>query len=55
MKPHAFWYFVYEADGKLICQFQHKHDAQVMARGPLDRKIVRKDILGNYPDKIIEP
>ena len=51
MKQHAFWYFVYESDGTFVATFQHKYDAQVMADGPLGRYIVRKDLLGNYPDK----
>ena len=54
MKPHSFRYYVYEQDGSLVKDFQNRQDALVWAGGPLKRYVVRKDLLGNYPDKKIE-
>lgn len=54
MKPHSFRYYVYEQDGSLVEDFQNRQDALVWAGGPLKRYVVRKDLLGNYPDKKIE-
>ena len=54
MKLHSFRYYVYEADGTPVIDFQHKYDAELWAQYPAGRYIVRKDFLGNYPDKRIE-
>lgn len=52
MKKHTFRYFVYTQDGKCIFDSSHRADALVWCGGN-GNYVVRKDLLGNYPDKKI--
>lgn len=51
MKPHHFRYYVYHGDGTFFDAFNTRVDALVWAGGPNNNYVVRKDIMGNYPDK----
>lgn len=49
MKPHAFRYYVYDQQGVCIFNSSRKDEAEVwLGNG---NYIIRKDLLGNYPDK----
>lgn len=52
MKPHMFRYYVYDRNGKLIFDTSSREDAKVWRFGN-GYHIVRKDLLGNYPDKTL--
>ena len=50
MKPHTFRYYVYNKDGKCIFDTSSRADALVWIGGN-GNHCIRKDLLGNYPDK----
>ena len=52
MKPHVFRYYVYDDDGRKLFDTSSLADARVWLDG--ERYIIRKDFLGNYPDKTIK-
>lgn len=52
MKKHTFRYYVYTQEGKCIFDSSNRADALVWCRGNRNY-VVRKDLLGNYPDKKI--
>lgn len=52
MKKHTFRYYVYTQEGKCIFDSSHRADALVWCGGN-GNYVVRKDLLGNYPDKKI--
>jgi hypothetical protein len=49
MKPHSFRYFVYDPDGRRVFDSSRKDEASLWLGG--GRYMVRRDLLGNYPDK----
>lgn len=53
MKPHAFRYYVYTVLGKCIFNTSSLPEAKVWCQGNRNY-IIRKDFLGNYPDKKIK-
>lgn len=52
MKPHSFRYYVYNKQGELVFDTAYREDAKVWAEQG-GNYIIRKDFLGNYPDKRI--
>ena len=54
MKPHTFRYFVYNPDGTKVFESSRKDEASLWLGGGSGRRMIRKDLLGNYPDKIYE-
>lgn len=52
MRPHKFRYYVYDREGKCIFETCNKLDAETWVGGN-GNSLIRKDLLGNYPDKKI--
>lgn len=52
MKPHTFRYYVYDKHGGCVFESSYRYDAMVWAEGN-GNTIIRKDLLGNYPNKKI--
>lgn len=54
MKPHVFRYYVYDPDGTRVFDSSRKDEASLWLGGDSGRRMVRKDLLGNYQDKTYE-
>lgn len=52
MKPHSFRYYIFDPDGTRVFDSARKDEASLWLGG--GRYMIRKDLLGNYPDKIIK-
>lgn len=52
MKPHTFRYYVYDSKGTCVFDSCNKNDAMVWVGGN-GNTLIRKDLIGNYPDKKI--